>query len=307
MKFWFFIAILANLVLFLWEVQNGALDKIPGQPTPSAQNEKQILLVNELAVNQQKSPKIMAVAKNEAVTADILDKTKDIVLEDMEIKEQQVNDGVPQKPNSVINSDVLPTTMLETEDLGKKNITEVSKEKPDIKVIESEALLIAEQKTKNANDNLINAEAVEKVMACYEIGPFMDEKDVFEWLKNNDIDVIDKFETFNKGQQKLSSYLVYYPAAETYAESRKNQQMLREKGITDLWLFRKGDMKGAISLGLFKKKKRAEKLVDYLSSNGIQVKIIERFINEKSQFVRVNMPGNPNKLPQPLTARRCAR
>ncbi len=275
MKFWFFIVVLANLMFFLWEMQKEALNKVSNQTLPSLQNEKQILLVSELAENQREASKVIitvqSVAKDEVSITDVPNKIKE--------------------------------TMLETGILERKGRTEVSKEKSNIKTAKPENSSIAIVKTNN--DNLINTEVVEKEMNCYEIGPFMNEKEVSEWLQKNNSHVIDSFEIFKKDRQQLSSYLVYYPAAETYAESRKNQQMLKEKGITDLWLFRKGDMRGAISLGLFKKKKRAEKLVDYLSGNGIQVKIMERIIRGKSPFARIMTPGNPVELSQPLTATKC--
>jgi len=54
-------------------------------------------------------------------------------------------------------------------------------------------------------------------------------------------------------------------------------KQLREKGVEDFWLFRKGPMKNAISPGLFVKQYRAEKLTHQLQKKGIAVKTEVRY------------------------------
>ena len=363
MKFMFFIAVLANLLLFLWEVQKGAFDTMPEQSIGGSQSEKQILLVSELAEEQRKNSSVVVVEhtdvlitveeeiKNEEAiilaeqNADGSDETKEIkqaqetidmlvnqgsieVLESIEAKQHNASEEKEPQENSVADAEVLITAELKTVgvddsevitemlviDEKSKNILESiddkgqeeysNEETQGISGTEADASLMSEQETENANDSEIVAEVDEKILLCYEIGPFKNMKILSAWLKDNNI-AADNSERIYKKQQVVSTYLVYYPAAETYAESWENQKILKEKGITDLWLFRKGGMKGAISLGLFSKKQRAVKFVNHLVEKGIYAEWKERFKNEKSLFARVSMQGNPADLSPPLTAAVC--
>nr|WP_305907724.1 hypothetical protein [Methylomarinum sp. Ch1-1]MDP4520499.1 hypothetical protein [Methylomarinum sp. Ch1-1] len=125
--------------------------------------------------------------------------------------------------------------------------------------------------------------------ACIEIGPFANDPQMTAWLNKQGLDP-QRTETFVKEQQAISSYLVYYPAAETFAASRNNVALLEKRGIKDLWLFRKGEMKGAISLGLFKQKYRAEKFAKRMISKGIAADVSARYTTEKRLYLRVNQP-----------------
>jgi len=74
-----------------------------------------------------------------------------------------------------------------------------------------------------------------------------------------------------------STYLVFIPAAKDFHTAQATEQQLKAKGITNLWLFRKGPMKNAISLGLFVKKQRAENLARQLKQKQIKVEIQTRY------------------------------
>ncbi|WP_198246648.1 hypothetical protein [methane-oxidizing endosymbiont of Gigantopelta aegis] len=74
-----------------------------------------------------------------------------------------------------------------------------------------------------------------------------------------------------------STYLVFIPAAKDFDTAQATEQQLKAKGITNLWLFRKGPMKNAISLGLFVKKQRAENLARQLKQKQIKVEIQTRY------------------------------
>ena len=74
-----------------------------------------------------------------------------------------------------------------------------------------------------------------------------------------------------------SRYLVFIPAAKDFGIAQATEQQLKAKGITNLWLFRKGPMKNAISLGLFVKKQRAENLAQQLKQKQIEAEIQTRY------------------------------
>jgi hypothetical protein len=58
-------------------------------------------------------------------------------------------------------------------------------------------------------------------------------------------------------------------------------------GITDYWLFKTGNLKGAISLGLFEKAVDALALKEKFFNKGINVDIRESYSNESVLFARV--------------------
>ena len=137
------------------------------------------------------------------------------------------------------------------------------------------------------NNDELNAEQAEPVINyCYHVGPFANNVALNVWRKLNKIDA-GFVSRFTKENNVVSSYLVYFPAAETYAQSTKNVQRLKQKGITDYWLFRRGELKGAISLGLFVKKSSALSLQEKLVKAGFTVEIKERYKKEQSLFAEI--------------------
>ncbi|NOQ76365.1 MAG: hypothetical protein GQ475_00960 [Methylococcaceae bacterium] len=63
--------------------------------------------------------------------------------------------------------------------------------------------------------------------------------------------------------------------------------MLKKRGISDFWLFRKGELKGAISLGLFAKETRALALQNKFSKTGLNVEIMPRYKTETVWYAKI--------------------
>ncbi len=331
MKFWFFVVILANVIFFLWEVQNGALHDSRGKAT-NTQSEKQILLLSELP-EQETLPKEMAVAENSASTSSesyVSKETEEpltIAAITSEIPGQQEFGG--QSDQETLSEDVIDVLIDEQSDLdddlseifqlytdtdiGTQANAEVSvdteesvveadqlatQEEPsgpaqqankEITEAEFEKSQVTEQALSLENETL-QTEAADTVAAvCVEVGPFTDRRQINRWLKKQQLDY-HQAEIFLKEQQLISSYLVYFSAAETITESKQNMEMLKNKGVADLWLFRKGPMRGAISLGLFSQKYRAEHLIRQMAEKGVEVHMSERYKTVQSPFVRLRKP-----------------
>lgn len=94
------------------------------------------------------------------------------------------------------------------------------------------------------------------VMACFTLGPFKNEAaagQMYKALLPLDIMV----------EQRLSerripkNYWVYLPPQKNYAEARRKVESLLKKGLDDMFIMGDGEMKNAISLGLFKRKSTA--------------------------------------------------
>ena len=191
-------------------------------------------------------------------------------------KEDQENVGV----NSSLNND--ESSIKTGGQVETLPVHPVLKEKPS--TVKSREEVIVEGELNNDESNVEQATPVNNY--CYHVGPFASGNALKVWRKLNKIDA-GSVNSFNKESDIVSSYLVYFPVAETYAQSRKNVQRLKQKGITDYWLFRSGELKGAISLGLFVKKSRALSLQEKLVKAGFTSEIKERYKKEQSLFAEI--------------------
>lgn len=348
MKYAFFVVVLANVILFLWEFQHGGFQHETDYSRQASN--KQILLLSEWlqqeaankeavadvivaepetviessATDQQPKDSDTAIVvaqkvnepgveteQSELVIADqeqsaepgILDDEEVVAVNDesksLEAKEASTSEEQKTEPEATLVVEQEPETQkvktalpeLVVADKGKSAESGISNKdglvdqlKTAAKVDEREAALQSHEDVQSTS-KVVEPELPAKVEVCYEVGPFSDQKQLQKWLASEGIK--DKPESFYKEEPFVSSYLVYYPASETMAESKRNVTMLQNKGIEELWLFKKGEMMGAISLGLFKEKPHAEKLFQKLLNKGINVKITERFKSEQRLYTKV--------------------
>jgi hypothetical protein len=130
--------------------------------------------------------------------------------------------------------------------------------------------------TQGSNSNLI----------CFEIGPFDDKNQFLNWNEQNLVKAEHIF--FNiKSLKVFSGYMVYYPAAETISQAEENVAILEAKGVSDLWLFKFGEMKGAISLGSHDTEERAKQALEGLEKLGVDAMIKVHSKIEKYTFARI--------------------
>ena len=80
--------------------------------------------------------------------------------------------------------------------------------------------------------------------------------------------------------------MVYYPAAETEAESKANIKMLKDHGIKDLWLLT-GEDKGKISLGLFIKEDSALIMKNELIAKGINAEVKAKYKTKSQKYALI--------------------
>ena len=136
-------------------------------------------------------------------------------------------------------------------------------------------LLMSELPKKTlAELNLKQTEAEKQ--PCYQLGPFANNEAIEVWARLNNIN-IESIKLITKDRQVVSRYLVYYPVADSFEQGQENVTMLKHKGVDDLWLYRKGELKGAVSLGLFAEENRALILQKKLQSKEIEADILQRY------------------------------
>ncbi|BCX89945.1 hypothetical protein MIN45_P2319 [Methylomarinovum tepidoasis] len=76
--------------------------------------------------------------------------------------------------------------------------------------------------------------------------------------------------------EEVTGYWLMYPPAADLATARRNLARLRQLGWKDLWLFERGRWRGAISLGLYAQRSRAEAMAAQLHAQGVEVEILPR-------------------------------
>ncbi len=91
-------------------------------------------------------------------------------------------------------------------------------------------------------------------------------------------------------------FWVVFPAADDMTQARENVRLLKSKGATNYWLFRKGEKKGAISLGMFKERKSAEKTQMKWAKKGIKLKIKPHMISEEKIRLKIRTDMYPVEL-----------
>ncbi len=103
-----------------------------------------------------------------------------------------------------------------------------------------------------------------------------------------------------------SGYQVYYPAANNPEQTRIQKMMLNAKGITDVWMVPSGELKGALSLGVFSDQMRAVVFRNQLLQRGIQAEVMERRKSQSRLFVRLKGDQKlPKRLAEGVTSANC--
>lgn len=103
---------------------------------------------------------------------------------------------------------------------------------------------------------------------CVEAGMFEDRKALagaVDWLQSQGAEAIDLREDRNRGAR---SYRVYLPALPSAQAAAGKLRELRERGIGDVAVLRRGAEANRISLGVFKSKRNAERRVAALEKLG---------------------------------------
>jgi hypothetical protein len=70
-------------------------------------------------------------------------------------------------------------------------------------------------------------------------------------------------------REVASSFLVYWPPAESMAQANRRVQQLKGLGVNETHVFADGDLRLAVSLGLYRSREGAQNLVNALHQQGI--------------------------------------
>ncbi len=178
---------------------------------------------------------------------------------------------------------------LTSEESAAKQIlllSELPGDSPEEVTVDNESVKPIELLKNKSFEEQQNNTPLKNKTYCYQVGPFLNEALLDEWVVKNEVD-INLLTKVSEKSKKVTGFLVYYPQAGTYDQSKKHIQILENKGITDFWLFRKGELKGNISLGLFAAKQRAVLLQSKLLNSGVSVQIMPRYREESIWYINI--------------------
>jgi hypothetical protein len=121
---------------------------------------------------------------------------------------------------------------------------------------------------------------------CFQIGPWQTKAEaagLLELMKSQTPEA--SVET--KPGDVPAGWWVLFPKAETLEAARENRRALAEKGVKDMWLFDKGPLQGAISLGLFDGRERADAAQKRFMEEGIITTVTPRLVRGRVYWIRV--------------------
>lgn len=112
---------------------------------------------------------------------------------------------------------------------------------------------------------------------CFEVGPIQDREMANNYLSLLAPTAMDAHVVIRSGDL-ADGWWVIYPKASTREAALANRQMLLNNGIYETWLFDKGPLEGAISLGLYPSQAEAQVAQQTLMEKGISAKLVPRLV-----------------------------
>lgn len=235
--------------------------------------------------------------------ADIKESKQILLLKELSAKEQGKKIKTPEVNKTVVP----PRTKAEKSKNGDSKLIK----KVHGKVVDKSENQVGNDVINNAamnNSVTLTEKQTVHENYCYQVGAFKAANELESWRKLNNIKLTSLFQ-FNKENQNVITYMVYYPVAENNTESDKNIKMLADKGINDYWLIQNGKHKGMISLGSFASEERALLLQEELVNNGVNVEIKQRSETKSAIYAQITTKNKTLKdslaIPEKLTLSEC--
>lgn len=134
---------------------------------------------------------------------------------------------------------------------------------------------------------------------CYRIGSFND-AEAARMAQEQIAGQIPAAAVMAKPEESVEGYWLLYPKARDLDAARHHRAMLQQKGIKDVWLIDKGEMQGAISLGLFSTREEAESHRIKMLAQNIQSQIQVRMVRNERYWVQFQWLESRQKLDEAL-------
>ena len=137
--------------------------------------------------------------------------------------------------------------------------------------------------------------------ACARVGPFApdDADELISRLPPNMVLLSDLAEEYTR----VERYYVIIPPLPSGAEGQKMMKQLADAGVTDTWLFRRGEYRNGISLGFFSRKGGAQQRSRNIAKKGFTTEIKEQTsVSERRWLLLKNRDGDDPGESLPLPA-----
>jgi hypothetical protein len=156
----------------------------------------------------------------------------------------------------------------ETDDFSSVNETDMS----DVKIQEE---FISELMTQMPDISILNLPktATPKKTMCFSYGPFPDDRqsnELTEWFQQHQVSVMQRLET----EKEKQLFWIYLKPMGSLDSARQAIEDLKKQGVRDYRLIETGDLRNAISLGLFSTQALVNKRLNELKNKGYQPVVI---------------------------------
>lgn len=283
MKWLFILLLIINVGIFTWGYQQEQIEKHPAVDAGS--DVGKMRLISELS-DEEKEGAVesgdQAGEESAAVEAKPAEDTQ---------KPASEQAASPQEPAAAEIGQAQTGDKATTD---KETVTE-----PETKTEQTPAVKVAEAKEKVTQPEEKPVEQAAKqqekaaqtelepgtVSRCGTIGPIRDRqvaKDIVDDLEKSNLEA--KLERSIEKQQ--IGYWVVIPPMDDGSQAQAKIDELAEAGLKDIWHFRGGGMKNAISLGMFAKKENAENFSKEVLKKGFKTEMQPRFLNKTTYLVK---------------------
>ena len=133
---------------------------------------------------------------------------------------------------------------------------------------------------------------------CYLFGPLASESQARKLMGDLKPDLAGDVDVVHLPSDTVGGYWVLYPKAENLDAARINRRMLMDKGIQDIWLFDKGELAGAISLGLYHSQQRAEAAQKRFFEQNLKTEVVPRMVREEAYWLKLHWQAGREALEQ---------
>ena len=322
-KILFLCVFLVNIVFFLWEYRKGAPEiYLP----PSYENsiglasyaEKIILLSETPEVKMragEANSREMRAQQSEAqsvteIDSEILliESEQKVIAKDeaVEMPDSKILAGsnlnetltkdikLTEEESSQSNFDMRPISVQNVfESVVKKNPAEQinsdstqTKEKSELdSLIETNSVGVSDEQGDIESSNTSQGLNL-PIVACYRLKTGEYTQNTFaQETEESDFTL----ELFEQQIRDINSYLVLTSVALSYQEAVNREQDIKQQGIDDLWLFRQGQFKWRISLGLFSGIEQANKAIELFSKQTDKVlEVVPSYLTTNITVVKIS-------------------
>jgi hypothetical protein len=270
MKWLFFLLLIINLALFGWMFTQ---EDEPSGPKPAAVSEKEgIRLLSEVQQEQEEHAR-------EAEEARKAEEAAALAALEAEERAKETAEAMAQQPQ--------PEPEPEPEEMVEESAPEAVEVEP---VVAAESVPKPEPESgpEPEPEFIYVQKPVEPLLEgtvgiaeqCGVLGPIGDRQQAMsaeEILRNAGIEVWVKE---NSARTKIGFWVVIPPLENTEQVQAKIQE-LADAGIKDIWVFRSGELKNSISLGMFSKEENAQNYSQVAAAKGFNTELRPRFLNKK--------------------------